>query len=663
MISRADRALLAACSAVYLALATRLTDGLTRTQFDNDAFADFFDHQADALLRGDLALADDVIGLEAFVVDGRDQMYFGLFPALLRVPVLAVSDRWFGQLTLVSSFVAWLLFVLAAWALTDRAVTRAGVDTTARPARWTLVAWKVTVALGTPMLMLAGPAWVFSEAIMWGVATCVFVQYRLFRELEEPCARHQWWLGGALLLAVLNRPTFGLGCVVVTAAVVAWRAIRARRVDASTYRLAGLVVAATAVFVTPNVARFGRVLGPPMELQRLSQFDARRMQMLDYTGGDYIDLRYVPTNLLAYVRPDGLSVSGRFPFVDAPEQIPTLVGGVIHDITYRTPSLVAVTPLLVALAVVGVVVTVVHTVRTRRLDPPARHLAVAAATGAPAAAALFVWGFIAPRYLADFVPVLLPLAVAGLIAALDAVDRRPRVVLAGVLAMAVWSVVVSAALALTSSYRTGYDGDVAELLRLQGRGDVWAEGVRLGGVEAFRFTLDDPPPAGLVAVLGDCEAAYYSTGEQVDPWLELAMGPNEFHRVYDVELTGAPGEVELASFASVVPAGPDVPDEFVVHLVVDDTEDPAEAVRLELRDRFGTVEYPLDVAPGDRFRLGITSDPVRRVLSFAVDDRTVHYGHVLTRSLYGDSGQATWFAPSFTDPVASVEVIPVEDPC
>ena len=71
MSRRAEGALLAACSAFYLAIATRAGTGLLRTQFDNRAYSQFFDIQAEALLRGDLALPANSIGIEAFVVDGR----------------------------------------------------------------------------------------------------------------------------------------------------------------------------------------------------------------------------------------------------------------------------------------------------------------------------------------------------------------------------------------------------------------------------------------------------------------------------------------------------------------------------------------------------------------------------------------------------------------
>ncbi len=665
MISRHDGTLLAACTVVYLSIATRLTDGLGRTQFDNRAYADFFDIQAEALLRGDLALPANSLGLEAFIVDGREQMYFGLFPALARVPITVFTDAFSGRLTIVSSLFAWLLFVVSAWALVDRALPHllaAEHDPEERVAGSPLAAvWKVGIALGTPMLMLAGPVWVFSEAIMWGVASCTFVQYRLFRELEDSSPRHQWWLGGALALAALNRPTLGLGCLLVVVAVLAVRTWRHRRFGPEEQRLAAFSAATLLLLIVPNMLRFGRPLGPPMELQVLSQVDEQRMRMLAYAGGDFVDPRYLPTNLLSYLRPDGLSVSARFPFLDAPHQLPHVFGDAVYDITYRTPSLPAATPLLFGLGVIGLVLGLM----TARNRPAASWLLVVAAVGVPAGATLLIWGFLAPRYLADFVVTLLPLSILGLAWLIRSIDARSgsarRWLVVGAVAVAGWSVAANIAMALSSSYLTGPDGGVGELVSLQGRDDYETSGdtVRHDAVDDFSFERDDPPPVGQIAVLGDCEGAWYSTGEPVDPWLTLGYGPNDFREVFDVRVdrdASLPLEIPLATFSNVSPVDPGVPNRFELSLVVATDG----AFSLELADEFGVVAYELDAEVGEAFELAITSDPVRRSMFFEIDHETVAFGHVFTRSLYGPDGQEVSFADGYSE--TGVDVVADPEP-
>ena len=117
--------------------------------------------------------------------------------------------------------------------------------------------------------------------------------------------------------------------------------------------------------------------------------------------------------------------------------------------------------------------------------------------------------------------------------------------------------------------------------------------------------------------------------------------------------------------------GPDVADVFDVVLVVDaaaadsviDSNDDAPLVSIELRDQFGPVVYPLDVERGATFDLTITSDPVRKVLTFDVDGVAVHYGHVFTRSLYTEAGQVTEFAKGTAEDGVTIEPIAPPEPC
>ena len=48
------------------------------------------------------------MGIEAFAHDGRDYTYFGIFPSLIRMPILLVTNAFDGDLTAPSILVAWL---------------------------------------------------------------------------------------------------------------------------------------------------------------------------------------------------------------------------------------------------------------------------------------------------------------------------------------------------------------------------------------------------------------------------------------------------------------------------------------------------------------------------------------------------------------------------
>ncbi|MDO8543840.1 MAG: hypothetical protein Q7S40_25640 [Opitutaceae bacterium] len=80
-----------------LAFAALVTSGTFRFLFI-DSFGEFYDYQAVSLLHGRLDVPDDALGGEAFVVNGKTYGYFGVTPALLRLPFAAAGVA-FGQLT------------------------------------------------------------------------------------------------------------------------------------------------------------------------------------------------------------------------------------------------------------------------------------------------------------------------------------------------------------------------------------------------------------------------------------------------------------------------------------------------------------------------------------------------------------------------------------
>ena len=61
------------------------------------------------MFHGHLSLANGALGLEGFVHAGRTYTYFGLFPSIIRIPILLVTSSLDGKLTATSILLAWLL--------------------------------------------------------------------------------------------------------------------------------------------------------------------------------------------------------------------------------------------------------------------------------------------------------------------------------------------------------------------------------------------------------------------------------------------------------------------------------------------------------------------------------------------------------------------------
>ena len=92
----------------------------------------------------------------------------------------------------------------------------------------------------------------------------------------------------------------------------------------------------------------------PFEDQVWTAQSAARQAVL--ADGGVVGLRFLPTTLFNYLRPDGVRFSNVFPFLSPPADPAPPVGGVLLEMQYRTPSATAFMPLLFVLAIIGAVV-------------------------------------------------------------------------------------------------------------------------------------------------------------------------------------------------------------------------------------------------------------------------------------------------------------------
>jgi hypothetical protein len=386
--------------------------------------SNFYDVQARRMFHGHLTVPPDDFGLEAFVVNGHTHMYFGPLPSFLRMPVLLVTSRFDGRLTQLSMALALALLLWAtvrlSWQIRgllrgDEPVDRLDVVTAALA--------PFTVGAASVVLWLGAVPVVYNEAILWGVATATTAASVLVSYVVEP---RRWTLPvlGVVVAAVLfSRAAIGFGTVTAVGVLLAARWWSTRRVDGALLGLAAVVVVPMVLYVGLNEARFHRALGPPYAQQVWSDLNADRQAALAANGGSLFNVNYVPSTALAYLRPDGVASVRLFPFVDFRAQRATVIGGAVFDTRDRTGSVPATMPALTGLAAVGVWGMVSH--RHRRALMPVWPLVLG---GAVAIGGVLTIGFIAQRYLGDFLPLLLPLALTGLVLVVHAIgDIRPSV--------------------------------------------------------------------------------------------------------------------------------------------------------------------------------------------------------------------------------------------
>src|SRR5882757_11110332 len=84
-----------------------------RQVFVKEVLGGAYDSQAEHFLRGNVDVDEAAIGHEAMIVDGKVRMYFGPFPAFLRIPLNFVYPTGHGKWSRVSGFCAGVIALFA----------------------------------------------------------------------------------------------------------------------------------------------------------------------------------------------------------------------------------------------------------------------------------------------------------------------------------------------------------------------------------------------------------------------------------------------------------------------------------------------------------------------------------------------------------------------
>lgn len=523
--------------------------------------ADFYDAQARALFHGRWDVPPEVLSIEAFEVDGRTYMYFGPVPALLRMPILAVTDALDGRLTQLSMLVAFAVTMLGVTRLSWRIRTFVRGDAAVHRREAVVTAlFTFGAGAGTVVLYLGSQAVVYHEAILWGIAWALLAYDALIGFLVHPRVRTLAWASGFATLAFLTRASVGAGPVValglaVVAVAVARLAGDETRVPAlvravapgvevrPATRLVGVGIVAVLVplvlYAGVNLVKFGELYRLPLERQVFSDLDPARQAALADNDGSLFGLKFVPTTLWQAVRPDAIELQRAAPWITFPRAPADVIGDVTFDTLDESSSVTATMPLLVVLGVVGAVVVV----RARPVrDAEVAALRLPVLGGVAGLGATLTIAFVAHRYLGDAFPPLLLLALAGLHACgrRFAGDLRPAVVATGVafLVLGAWGVAANLGLAVEYQRLIAPTG-------LDTRYDFVAFQVDAPGDPPVVRTDEVPDVAarGTLLVLGDCDALFYSDGHL---WYLLEGAPDrEVLEGRPVVIEGARRDPEL----------------------------------------------------------------------------------------------------------------------
>lgn len=255
-----------------------------------------YDSQADHFLGGDVGVDLGAISSEAMIMNGKVRMYFGPFPAFVRIPLNFIYPPGRGRWSRVSGFLAGTIALFAFSGLVASALLKSPLSVPAR--RWVENALVVGFVLGSPMLFLLGNLSIYNEGIIWGLAWSLAALFfaTVSRSAEGralTCSLIAFSFSSSF--ALLSRVTFGAPLVMIALLF----ALRIRRED----RLANF----TALFVPLagglmfylllNYAKFGSFTGAtydfyinPVHREFAHKHGIFNLNRIPYSFSDYFSL-------------------------------------------------------------------------------------------------------------------------------------------------------------------------------------------------------------------------------------------------------------------------------------------------------------------------------------------------------------------------------------
>ena len=268
-----------------------------RDIFVKEVLGGAYDSQGEHFLRGDVGVDAAASAHETMIVKGKVRMYFGPFPALLRIPLNFIHPAGHGKWSRISGFCAGVIALFAFAGLVKTALRSSPLSSCAR--NWLGNACMIGFACGSPLLLLLGNLSIYDEAIIWGLAWSLAALYFGCRSrttdgaaLTRSLLAFSFCAGAALL----SRATFGVPFVLIAPLL----AIRLFHQQPLRNIIALLLPLGTAFafYLFLSYARFGDFSGMsmryninPVQRDFAVKHGLFRIERVPYSFADYFVLR------------------------------------------------------------------------------------------------------------------------------------------------------------------------------------------------------------------------------------------------------------------------------------------------------------------------------------------------------------------------------------
>ncbi len=616
----------------------------------------FYDAQARALFHGAWNVPADIVNQEGIRVGRRTYMYFGPVPAVLRMPILFFTSRFDGRLTEPSMLLAELVALIFASRLSWKVRNLISASPVSLSEAILTGASIMVLGVGSELLFLASAPSVYHEAEIWAVAFALGAFDAITGFLIRPSTKSIALAGVFSGLCLLTRATIGVGPIAALFVLAVGHLVVSMRHRRTTFTAAPAAQGGDRVLSPPghgaddpnwlgitergntrwvalgaaglipvcvytwiNEAKFHSFFSVPLEDQVEAHLLPAYMNVLVANGGKQFGLKFLPTDLLQYLRPDALRFSRVFPFITFPPPA-TVIGHLLYFSRGPASSVTAMMPAIAAAAIVGIFF-VFRSRRDAMTDLVVLRVPlIGAALGA---AGVLVYLSIVQRAVGDLMPLLVLAGIVGfqvLVHRMITMARwTRRILLLGAGALALFGILATTSLSILFQ-REMWTGQPSssrdQFVALQERINKALFGEPLS-YERETHLPTRAGPAGSLVILGNCAALYLSDGKEWAP----------------VERSGADGNWQLAvTFPAIRgPAQTHWP------LVVTGTAgagdyvavQPVGADRVKFAYLFQDPSGPwlsgpaVTVTPGHRYLINVSVEPSIGYISVSVNGTTV----------------------------------------
>jgi hypothetical protein len=385
--------------------------------FQPEEFCGFYDAYARSILHGHFDVPRPAIGLEAFTFEGKTYGYFGIAPALLRIPLVLIFPNMDGQWSRVMMLAAATISLICAYALLRMFHGPARDLTTGERLLHSL--FMVAAGIGSTLVFLIGRSYTFHEALIWSGAFSLLFAWAITRYFQRAQTKFLFLAAAFSFMAFHSRTTTGAGAVLamaIVAAVLIVRAFWKPEFAAETFgfgksessgRQAAIALAAVvltvAIYFGVGYAKFKTFEPMPMRYYDFYRQFPIRMRI---TQGKQLHLRNVPSAIATYFGVHGFTIKDEFPWF-YPEEEQTVIGWPRNDVIEPFSTVPVSMPALSLLAIIGIAAL------GSGASEPLKRARLPAVTLLAGGSLVLATVGITERYLHDFYPALIICAAAG----------------------------------------------------------------------------------------------------------------------------------------------------------------------------------------------------------------------------------------------------------